>query len=117
MKLAEAMIFGCGAGGLNCLVSFSKKYSIVAFVDNNPNIKFRFPLRIEIIHPSVLKREQIEGMTFIISSMETFSIIDQLVRISGGVKFNLEFPDPSLIYSPVGRLLAPFLIGRIYGER
>jgi len=116
MSRADAIIFGCGAGGLNCLLTYGRRYRVTAFVDNNPNVKFRIPLRIEIVHPSALAPEQIEGVTFIISSMETFSIIDQLVRLSRGANFNLEFPEPAVIYSPLGRLLAPYIIRR-YGHQ
>ncbi len=110
MRRADAMIFGCGAGGLNCLLTFGRRYKVIAFVDNNPNVKFRIPLRIDLVLPNALTQEQIEGVTFIISSMETFSIIEQLVRLSRGANFNLEFPEPAVIYSPLGRLLAPLII-------
>lgn len=116
MSRADAMIFGCGAGGLNCLLTYRWRYKVTAFVDNNPSVGFRIPLRIAIVHPNALTQEQIEGVTFIISSMETFSIIEQLVRLSRGANFNLEFPEPAVIYSPLGRLLAPFVIKR-YGHQ
>jgi hypothetical protein len=108
--LPDAHIFGLGAGGLNCLMYYSSKYNIVGFVDNNKNVRLRHWHKVNIIHATTLAPCDIENKVFIISSMETFTIIDQLVRLSNGVPFRLEFPPPEVVYSPLGRLLSRALI-------
>jgi len=108
----EAYIFGAGAGGLNCFIAYRKHYSILGFVDNCKSVKARWRVLPSVVSPLELTPCVISGKVFILSSMETFIIIDQLVGLADGCEFSTLFPSPEIIYSPVGRLFVDFLIKR-----
>ena len=109
---SDAYIFGCGAGGLNCLIFFSRKYNIKGFIDNDDNIQARFGKLPKIYHPSELKGLELYNKTVIVSSLEIFIIVDQLLLVTELPQLKFCYPSLPVIYSPIGKLLKALLITR-----
>lgn len=110
-KLGSAIIFGFGPAGVNCLLAYAGTYNVIGFIDNNPKLRSRSWSRRFLKHAPTLTKEEIHGQVFILSSMETFTMLDQLVRLAEGVNFEVEYPSPEVIYSPLGAVLLPFYRG------
>ena len=109
---SDAYIFGCGAGGLNCLIFFSRKFNIKGFIDNDKSVQMRFGKMPRVYHPSELKDFELHNTTVIISSLETFIIVGQLLTITKSARLKFCYPSLPLIYSPLGKLLKFLLVTR-----
>jgi O-methyltransferase len=74
----KIVLFGCGEGGKNAFNYLQKKYDIVAFSDNNPNLHGKSLENIPIVTPEDLKNIKYDYI--LISSMYSEDITKQLTN-------------------------------------